>query len=60
MTSCEGRDDLKNAIAEHIQQTTGTVMSDYELEASADALLSFFELLAETDQKLTKERRKAS
>lgn len=50
------KSDLKKAIADHAQQTTGQVMSDGELEASANALVSFFELLAQTDQKRSKQK----
>lgn len=48
---------LKTALAHHIQKRTGQVLPDGELEASANALLSFFRLLAEADQKVMKNER---
>ena len=55
MSNGTGRSDLKKAIADHIQQTTGQIPIDAELESSANALVSFVRLLAEADQKLMKE-----
>jgi len=53
----DGRSGLKKAIADHAQRTTGQAMTDYDVESTADALVSYFALLAEADQKVMKNER---
>lgn len=48
---------LKILLSEHTRQKTGQAPSEKELDEGANALVSFFRLLAEADQKLMKNER---
>ncbi len=48
---------LKILLSEHTRQKIGQVPSEKELDEGASALVAFFRLLAEADQKLMKNER---
>ncbi|GEM_PF-6883017 len=48
---------LKILLSEHAQQKIGQTPSEKELDEGANALVALFRLLAEADQKVTKNER---